>query len=245
MRKINGLLVPALAGLLALSLASGASAQVVNTICFEDHIPLTSTNWGPGGPPSPLEVPKFDTSLGTLNSIEITFGGEVISDFKIDNESPQTQSSGTATAQSRLRLFDPSNNVIFTVNPASAAVAFGPLAVDEPADGNGDFLGPDATALPAVSGSGSDSIVLTDAANLALFSGLGNIQLPVEARAQSFVEENTGNFASLILTQASADLEVCYTYTTVPQQDVPEPGGWAVMGLGLVTGLGMLRRLRK
>lgn len=245
MRKINGFLVPALAGLLALTLASGANAQVVNTICFEDAIPLTQTNWGPGGPPSPLEVPMFDTSLGTLTSISITFGGEVISSFDVDNESPQTESVGTATAQSRLRLFDPSNNEILVVTPASAAVAFGPLAVDEATDGNGDFAGPDATTLADVAGSGSENLILTDAGSLALFSGAGNIALPVEARAQSFVEENTGNFASLILTSASANLEVCYTYTTVPQQEVPEPGAWAVMGIGLVTGLGMLRRLRK
>ena len=103
-------------------------------------------------------------------------------------------------------------------------------------DGTVDWKGASGYATPF---SADDAVTLniTSASDLSLFTGSGNVSLPVQAQAASQIN-GSGNVTTLIAANASATVSAVYTYTTIP-----EPAGFVALATGLI-GLGgvLLRR---
>lgn len=189
-------------GALALSGAALAGAGPgTATQCFSDSVPLQSTNWN-----TTVSIPKFNPALGTLQSIQFTLSGNVQGTARAESldASPtivNTQFSADIT------LTRPDLSVIVVTIPiANFTDAFGPF------DGTIDFAGTSGITHPGINASDSDVVVSPPPpSDLALFTGLGNIVLPVNANGTS-TASGSGNLITQFTTQAQCTVEVCYTY---------------------------------
>lgn len=197
---------PAFAGILAGSLlfAAPASAQTA-TVCFTGSIPLTSTNYM-----SSVTVSKFDTALGTLQSISFQLDGNIAGSVKL--ESMDTAASVVMTQfQATLTLTRPDASVIVVTIPiANFNDSLGPF------DGTTDFAGTSGTSHLGITAMATNSATSPPpASDLVLFSGPpglpGTVTLPVSAAGTS-VANGGGNLITQFMTQAAAQVTVCYTY---------------------------------
>ena len=207
----------------ALALAAlGLTQANAAVISFEAPLNLETTEIK-----QTLLLDKFDSSLGTLESVTVEFFGRGVSDANIRNTAANAQNfrftsvldllfSGALMDTISLELF----NTGGFVNIASGATL--DLGKVDIADSRS--LNVAATAFAGYIGSdklsfGCDSFVTNTQSG-----GGGNV----------VVTQNT---------QAGCGAKVTYTYTATPPNPnpAPEPGSLALLGLGLV-GLGALRR---
>lgn len=125
----------------------------------------------------------------------------------------------------------PAPNPIIATAPCNAPSAlYAPCTVDGHTYDTGIYY----SGLTATATNGA---TYTDPTDLALFTGSGNILLPIDAVGESS-HTGGGNVSFLSETDAYADATVTYTY--IP---APEPVTLALFGSGLVGG-GLLRRRR-
>lgn len=196
------------------------SAQAA-TISYNNSIGLTSTNFN-----SALILPKFNTSLGTLTSINFTLAGNVLASEGLESKdgSPSTINS-TVGAQLTLQRPDSSTLVITT---PGASFSDGVSAYD----GILDFGGTSGISRNNISANATNSGIFTSASDLALFSSLGasNITLNVNGLGTSSAS-GPGNLIASFSTSASANAQVTYNYN--PSSATPEPSSMALMAIGL------------
>lgn len=218
-------------------IAAMCSAVTAAEQSFSDSIALTSTNWN-----STLNLQKFDPSLGTLESVFFSLTGYVTgtAQFESLDNTPATvemelKALITVSRPDMTQLIA----VLPTVKTSDNVSAF---------DGIPDFGGTSGKTYPNInhpdfSNSAGDSLlILPPSADLDLFTGVGNLVLPVSAIGQS-QGLSAGNIAYQFSTSARADATVRYVYT--PNQEViPEASSLilAMSGLGGIMGFARLRR---
>ena len=216
------------------------SASIPNT---------TQTNWSSSTPSlqgtNPMVFNKFDTSLGTLQSVNLTMSYSITQSTSITFSTASTlqvtsgfEKTGSSTLQgTTIDLSLPNSGGTTTLVQAQAPV----LTYTKTFDPNGTaqtfstdlpptspyYLKPDNQDSNKITGTVSKTI--TDPTLLALFAGAGTIELPASATSASMVTNTNGNYGSRVLTYAGITIEISYTYAPVV---VPEPSSVILMGLG-------------
>lgn len=218
--------------LLAMLILPGTSQGAF--LAFSDTYAMARTNWN-----GLLSFSKFDPSLGTLNAIHFYLEGRILGDVRFES-----LDAGPATVntylQAMLTLSRPDMSTIVLTTPVADhsdnVTAF---------DGVIDFGGTSGRSYLGIQTSDNESVTSPPpASDLALFTGLGSIDLPISAQGMSYAS-GAGNLLTMFNTQAEAYCRVTYEYDPVTPP-VPEPSSMALLALG--SGLagvgGYLRRKR-
>jgi hypothetical protein len=202
------------------------SSAKADEISFQDTIAVTSTTWF-----DTLSVPKFNPALGTLQTIDFTLEGTVMGEAKYESlDADPATVSLNLQAQITVQRPDLSNLIVVlpVVNVVENATAF---------DGAIDFDGGSGSTFSNLLAMDSTSASSPPpASDLVLFTGIGNIDLPVNALGTSS-GSGAGNLILQFMTDAGATLTVKYTYM------VPEPGSLMMLASGAVMCLAR-RRMR-
>jgi len=180
------------------ALTAGAQTQQV---CFTGSIPLTTTNWQ-----NSVTIPKFDPTLGDLQSISFTLSGNV-------QGTAQAESLDAAPSIVNTQF---SANITLTRPDLSIIVVTIPIAnFSDPFtafDGIIDFAGTSGATHANINASDTQTVNSPPpASDLVLFTGPGTISLPVAANGSS-IATGSGNLITQFSTDAAADVTVCYTY---------------------------------
>lgn len=216
---------------LAAALSPFTSAQAA-VISFSSNIGMQETDWSES-----LRLNKFDTKLGTLQSVQFDLSGVLQGSGEAENKSSKA-AKVTITLGSELTLTRPDGSTLVITNPLFNR-DFNFTGYDR----STDFAGTSGTRTGMIEVSDSDSFITSLASDLALFSALGGgfIDLGLSATGHSQAT-GSGNMSSNFENSASASATVIYTYAPLVVE-VPEPATLATMiaGLGL---MGAVRRRR-
>lgn len=168
--------------------------------CDSDSIPLQTTNWS-----SSVSVAKFDSSLGVLQSIDFKLTGRIVGSASIESLDA-APSTVTTDYKGEITLTRPDMTTLVVSIPDQQFIdnltAY---------DGTIDFAGTSGIAHTGISAQDVQIINVTAAADLALFTGVGNIVLPVTAAGTSNAS-GSGNLITQFLTDAESSVNVCYNY---------------------------------
>ena len=211
MRFIRALVVIAALG------ASTVSAARADTIMFMDSVPLQPTNFM-----SSVTLPKFDPNLGILEKVTVKLAGHVegMAQFESLDAEPAVVTMELA-AEVKLQRPDMSTLVVTLplIMTMDNATAF---------DGVIDFAGTSGKSYPLLTADDTNMFMTMDMMDLALFTGPGNIMLPVMATGAS-TGSGAGNLLLQFSTSASANVMVTYDYI------IPEPATAGLLSLGAFT----------
>ncbi|MEH2027206.1 PEP-CTERM sorting domain-containing protein [Nostoc sp.] len=181
---------------------------------------------------APLSVQKFDSSLGALKGVTISFTGDILGNAGFENRSPTpTQVTVNLTSLLSLQL---NNQSLFALNPQDISSYQAAKY-----DGNTDYLGTSGKTISNLTATQSATQSFTNTQFLQSFTGNGDIDFLFSALANSVVT-GSGNMRSYVETYAKAGIKVTYDYDA---KSVPEPS--ATLGIGLIAGLCLLSQRKK
>ncbi len=182
---------------------------------YSDSIPFTPTDWS-----SSFSIPRFDPALGTLDSITLSITSRVRGSIRLESEDAAPAQVNSALA-ANVNLYRPDNSILSAASPEVSNTDF--LSAY---DGVLDFGGTSGRSYLNLNHSDTAMLVISGVdLDAALFTGLGNVLLPVTAMGQS-TADGAGNLLLIFSTQAAADVNVTYSYT------IPEPATLALVGFG-------------
>lgn len=206
---------------IALMVAASLAPAAAATISFDDTVTTTTS-------PDTLSftIPLFDSSLGPLTGVTIEFSTAMEGAFNVFNASDAPGTfNGTMSGTFILDGMAPLPMPLLTLTPAAA---LGPRPV-----GAGE------TIAFVVNAADSDSYSTSNAAELALLTGVGNT---IFAGSAEFFASGSSTFNPLLFgSNLSTDTTLRVTYEYRDQMpDVPEPMSFYLMGGGLLA-LGFIR----
>ncbi|WP_414512803.1 choice-of-anchor E domain-containing protein [Nostoc sp. PCC 9305] len=182
---------------------------------------------------APLSVQKFNSSLGTLKGVTISFTGDILGNAGFENRSPTpTQVTVNLASQLSLKL---NNQSLFALNPQDISSYQAAKY-----DGTTDYSGTSGKTISNLTATQSATQSFTNTQFLQSFTGNGDIDFLFSALANSVVT-GSGNMRSYIDTYAKAGIKVTYDYDEV--KSVPESS--ATLGIGLIAGLCLLSQRKK
>ncbi|OYD98061.1 PEP-CTERM sorting domain-containing protein [Nostoc sp. 'Peltigera membranacea cyanobiont' 210A] len=181
---------------------------------------------------APLSVQKFNSSLGTLKGVTISFTGDILGDAGFENKSPTpTQVTVNLASQLSLKL---NNQSLFALNPQDISSYQAAKY-----DGKTDYSGTSGKTISNLTATQSATQSFTNTQFLQSLTGNGDIDFLFSALANSVVT-GSGNMRSYIDTYAKAGIKVTYDYDA---KAVPESS--ATLGIGLIAGLCLLSQRKK
>lgn len=183
-------------------LAPFASAQGI--LSYVGSVPQTSTNWS-----STITLPGFDSTVGTLTRVQLTFSPEAWQTLQAENLDPVSEPyslQGTVTIDLN-RLNGPT---LLAPNPVTLARS-GTLGAF---DGNLDF-------------GGSSGVTFTQDTPLTLTTSDANFSAYLDKPSVTFQIVSTGtskltgggNVAEQATSSAAAQLTVAYSYSPIPEPE--------------------------
>jgi hypothetical protein len=216
----------------AASLSLSASYQQTDLDKQEVPDPYLSQGYGLTDIEAPISIGKFDSALGTLKSVTLSYSGSMKGQGGIENRSG-TARSVSVNLSGLLSLSGPNNTNLFQLNPQKN-VTYSVAGYDRTLD----YDGTSGRTFEGLTADTSGTQVFTDTNILQSFTGSGMLDFLFTATAESQVI-GSGNISSFIDTFAKADLNVTYDYDPTP---IPEPS--AMLGLAGVLG-GMALQKKK
>ncbi|MBD2440669.1 choice-of-anchor E domain-containing protein [Nostoc sp. FACHB-110] len=182
-----------------------------------------------------FNVKKFDSSLGTLKKVTVSFLADITGSGGIENKgsksiTPTLTLDGILTLQADGLTPDP----LFELNPTKTSK----FSLDK-YDGIDDYAGTSGVKFDGLTASESGSKVFSDLSSLNVFTGKGTLNFLLSATAESGLK-SSGNYSSLLTTLAKGSFDVTYEYDP---KATPEPS--ALVAMGLVAGFGIMSNRKK
>jgi hypothetical protein len=194
-------------------------------ITYSDSISMTTTSWVDS-----VDIPLFDPSMGILKSIDFTLQGQIFGDAAYESLDAGP-SMVTIVFSGEIVLTRPDLSEIVVTQPL--------LNIMEPAtayDGTTDFMGTSGSTFGMLFDQETETVTSPPPmSDLALFTGVGTINLPVTADGMSFIL-GPGNVVAQFMQSAAAEVEVTYHYNVIP---APGAALLGVLGFG---GIGWAKR---
>lgn len=197
-----------------------------------------------------LQLQQFDSSRGTLKSITLDFSGYLNNIWGVENLDTSNQQTFTALSDASLTL----------KALGGLGDSWQPTQGDEPIlslqkeinatlgayDGTKDNAGTSGKTIENSAEKTNPSLLKIDnpsQSDLAQwFIGTDTVDFSVISTDNS-AADNSMNMSTLLETVASAGIGVAYEYEYKVKRQIPEPS--TVLGLGVVAGLGLLRKRKK
>jgi hypothetical protein len=220
---------PLLTLMIAVLVAGSASADFMTSWQTQSY-GYSSTNWSTN-----LTFNQFDNLGGSLilTGIEWILDGYSQGTVQFENEGGGSETI-VYYLKADVTLKKPDTSTISLVIPTATNGPGGELVASY--DGTTDWGGTSGRTYEGLSGSDSDTGVLTAPADLTAFTGAGTIDLPTSAQGTSY-GSGGGSLSFKSTTEAKAEARIRYLYTDA----IPEPGTAGLMLVGLAA-VGLLRR---
>jgi hypothetical protein len=191
----------------AASVAMLGNVAMADNISFSAFIPLTNTDWT-----NTVSLPKFDSALGTLLSVQFSLVGTNRTSTRFENYDsiPWTVTTGSDVT---ITVNDPLAQPLVAVAP-SVRFVNDVLEWDETQDfgGTSGFRNPAQVATASTS-----RLLIAGVDEVSPYVGTGNLLVEAIADANGFYE-GPGDYAFGVTTTAGATATVTYEYQP-PQED--------------------------
>lgn len=189
-----------------LTLVQFAGATPIGySVTYTDIIPMAKTTWN-----GSMEIPKFNMPGYELTSVRIDLAGDIVGSAKGENLGSSSDIL-TMDLRSEITLKRPDGSVLVVTMPVlSTEDSLGSY------DGTIDFGGTSGCSYNDIEVSKSESSTFTSAVDMSLFTGSGNITLPVSAAGASTFS-GPGSVITNFSTQAGATASITYNYVPVPE----------------------------
>ncbi len=211
-----------------LVLGSVINTRAQQVISHLVSVAPTSTDWT-----QTLQVPRFDSSLGTLTQVKLIYTGEIAQSYFLENTLPVSHHFSVFTSAA-MSLEKPTGDPLFDL---SSSMLVGPITLGA-FDHVVDFAGTSGTQLK---NSFQFSGELLDP-ELSDYLEAGLLPFHASASVETKLRAGADAFRSAEIS-ALADFTVEYTYT--PFAAVPEPAAYAaIVGVTVLASVVVWRRRR-
>ncbi len=217
---------------LAILVSGVLGARGQGSESFTNVISAAPTDWT-----QLVALPKFNSTLGLLTSIDISVSSSMGTDIQITNRS-LSPSSGRAKTEVQISLDNATYGNLFGQGGQGNAV------LDYFSQPKFDYSLTGGQSVSSGTLTGSQSLttgVITSPSVLSGFTGNGYVDLNAATTTYQSIVNTGGN--STMTQQTSAGLTTIITYDYTPLTPAPEPSSVAMMVAGLA-GLGTVLRRR-